>query len=51
MNNTQRQKILSFVNNITNNELNQANKALEAIVNEKIKQRIAAADKKLASQK
>lgn len=51
MNQIQKQQILGLINHIANNELKKANGALESIVNEKIKQRIAVANKKLESQK
>lgn len=51
MNNAQKNQILNFINNIANNDLKNANSVLQNIVNEKIKQRIVAADKKINSQK
>lgn len=45
-----KQQVLNLINNIANNNYKKANSALEAIVNEKIKQRIAKADKKIATQ-
>ncbi len=51
MKNYQKQQILTFINNVTNSDLKKANSTLENIVNEKIKQRIAIANKNLSSQK
>jgi|TARA_R110000868_G_scaffold368446_1_gene631557 hypothetical protein len=43
--------IASFVSHVTNNKFKQANDALAAVVNEKIKQRIAVANQNLSTSK
>jgi len=47
----QQKHLVNFINHITNNNFKQANGELAAIVNEKIKQRIRAADQALVSTK
>ncbi len=42
------QHIVNFIKHVTSNDFNKANEALAAVVNEKIKQRIQAADNQLA---
>jgi len=45
-----KQILSKFINNVARNDLKKADQQLAAIVNEKIKQRIQAADKKLSTQ-
>jgi len=45
-----KQTIAKFVNHVARNDFKKADQQLAAIVNEKIKQRIQAADKKLSTQ-
>jgi hypothetical protein len=45
-----KQTISKFINHVTRNDFKKADIQLAAIVNEKIKQRIIAADKKLSTQ-
>jgi hypothetical protein len=44
----EKKNIVSFINHVTNNEFKRADAALAAVVNEKIKQRIADANRALA---
>lgn len=45
----EQQHILQFIKNVTGNDFKRANDALAAVVNEKIKRRIHAADHKLST--
>jgi len=45
-----KQSISKFINHVARNDFKKADTQLAAIVNEKIKQRIVAADKKLSTQ-
>ena len=44
----EKKDIINFIKHVSSNDFNRANQALAAVVNEKIKQRIQAADKQLA---
>ena len=44
-----KQNIVNFIKHVSSNDFKKANNALAAVVNEKIKQRIQAADRKLAA--
>ena len=45
----EKQNIINLIKHVSGSDYNKANAALAAVVNEKIKQRIQAADRKLAS--
>ena len=47
----EKQQLIQFIKNVSSNDYSKANKALAAVVDEKIKARIATANQKLGGNK